>query len=396
MKKLIKILCGSGVLCALMVFAPAAHAADPVAVEIHYQSGVKFFKRGLYERAIQEFEKTLVMDAEHGEARAYLDKVRELQETHRPAEARASKNADIKKLYKEGRRLYKAKEYEEAIEVFNKVLALKPIDDFASYYRERCEMFISKRLAREKKIEERRERLEEKKELQEAARRKKEARRRKVKRRQEATPPPSAEIPKAAVEKPVPVETSKMTAAELARQEKLSDKELRRQEKIRAHEAKRAEAKRLREEKLREKEERYQEKLRLKEERQAEAEERRDASRLTKEEKRQEALARRESHLKAKEAKVAEARARKTEARARAQAKKMARKELLEARRRNKERFLEGVKAYGRKEYEEAIAAFREVVRAEQETGPLYTRSAGRLIDKARKRLDGIGKDAKI
>jgi len=35
----------------------APEAADPVVVELHYQNGVKFYKRGLYDKAADEFEK---------------------------------------------------------------------------------------------------------------------------------------------------------------------------------------------------------------------------------------------------------------------------------------------------------------------------------------------------
>ncbi len=351
-----KILCVGLVLCLFFTAAGALRAADPVAVEIHYQSGVKYFKRGLYDKAIQEFEKTLEMEPQHDEARAYLIKVRELQKVYRPAQARASKDAEIRKLYDEGRRLYRAREYKEAIGVFNKILSLKPIDDFASYYRERSEILLSRKIAREKKLEERKRRLEEKKEARAAARRKK-----------KKVPPAAKKETASAVTAALDDVESPAVARERKHQEKLQLKEERRQEKLRTKEEKRAEAKRRRETKLR-----------------------------TKEEKRQEKLARKESHLKAKEEKVAVARTQREQEEARSLDKRETRKKLREERRRIKERFLEGVKAYGRKEYKTAIAALKDIIKAEEKTGALYTRSANRLIDKSRKRLEGIGKDITI
>jgi len=357
-----KILCVGLVLCLSLAAAGALWAADPVAIEVHYQSGVKYFKRGLYDKAIQEFEKTLRMEPQHEEARAYLAQVRELQKAHRPAEARASQDAEVRKLYDEGRRLYRARDYEEAIEVFNKILSIKPIDDFASYYRERSEILLSRKIAREKKQEARRRRPEEKREAQEAARKKKEA------------APPAKKEAQGTVTAALDGAESPAASRERKRQEKLQLKEERRQEKLRLKEDKRAQARRRREAKQQAREERRQEKLRLKEDKRA----------------------RKESHVRAKEEKAAAAQERREQEEARALDKRAANKRLREERRQNKERFLEGVKAYGRKEYKAAITAFKDVIKAEERTGALYTRPANRLIDKSRKRLEGMGKDIAI
>ncbi len=368
-----KMLCAGLVLCLFLTAPGAAGAADPVAIEVHYQSGVKYFKRGLYDRAIQEFEKTLEMDPQHEEARAYLVQVRELQKTYRPAEARASEKAEIKKLYKEGRRLYRAQEYEKAIDVFNKILSLKPIDDFASYYRERSEVLLAAKIAREKKMEERQTRLEEKKRSRAARRKKREI-------------PPSAK--KEAVSA-VAAALDNAGSAVLAR-------ERRDEEKLGLKEEKRTEARQRREAKLQAKEEQRQEKRRIKEDRRAEAQRRREVKEKAKEEKRQEKLARRKGRQRVRQEAVATAEGQREQAGESIRDKREARKNLREDRRQTKERFLEGVKAYGRKEYKTAIAAFKDVIKAEKKSGVLYTRSATRLLDKARKRLEGIGKDLTI
>ncbi len=381
-----KMLCVGLVLCLFCATPGVVRAADPVAVEVHYQSGVKYFKRGLYEKAIQEFEKTLAMDPQHGEAHEYLVQVRALQKAYRPAEARASEKAEIKKLYEEGRRLYRARAYEEAIEVFNKILSLKPIDDFASYYREKSEILLARKIAREKKRVERQARLEEKKVHQAARRRKKAV---------PASTPVKKEVTLAVTAALDDVE-SPVSARERRRQEKLQLTEERRQEKLRVKEEKRAEVQRRREASLRAKEERRQEKLRIKEEKRAEVQRRREAKENAKEAKRREKRARRESRQRGRQEAVVSAEERREQAEASIRDKREERQKLREDRRQIKERFLEGVKAYGRKEYKAAIAAFKDVLKAEKKSGALYTRSATRLLGKARKRLEGIGKDITI
>ena len=127
-------------------------AADPVVVELHYQNGIKFYKRGLYDKATEEFEKTLKLDPANAEAKDYLLKLKNQQGQEKIVDGKLSKDAPIRDLYEEGKRLYQKHNYEEAIKVFNKILELKPIDDFASYYKERSEIEIGRKLAREKKI----------------------------------------------------------------------------------------------------------------------------------------------------------------------------------------------------------------------------------------------------
>jgi len=320
------------------------------------------------------------LEPQHEEARAYLAQVREMQKTYRPAQARASENAEIQKLYDEGRRLYRTQKYEEAIEVFNKILSLKPIDDFASYYRERCEILLARKIAREKKLEERQRRLEEKKEDRSARSEKKKA--------AVTSPEESASAGTAALDD----SEGPAGGRERKGEEKLQLKEERRQEKLRIKAEKRAQAARRREAKRLAKEERRQEKLRLKEEKRAEAQRRREEKQRAKDEK----LARRQTHRTAKEEKVAAAQTRREQEEVRLLDKRTARNKLNEERRQIKDRFLEGVTAYGRKDYKTAMAAFRDVIQAEKKTGLRYTRSADRLIEKSRKKLEGMGKDVAL
>ena len=60
----------------------ARAAVDPVVVEVHYQNGVKFYKRGLYKKAVRELENTLSLDPENREAKEYLQKAIELSSSN--------------------------------------------------------------------------------------------------------------------------------------------------------------------------------------------------------------------------------------------------------------------------------------------------------------------------
>ncbi len=128
-------------------------AIDPVVVEVHYQNGVKFYKRGLYKKAVRAFENTLSLDPQNSEATDYLQKAKAAAENEQVKDARASKTDEIRKLYEEGKSFYLKRDYKAAIDVFNEILSVKPIDDFASFYKERCEIMIARQLAREKKVE---------------------------------------------------------------------------------------------------------------------------------------------------------------------------------------------------------------------------------------------------
>ncbi|MFH0940884.1 MAG: hypothetical protein V1840_03410 [Candidatus Omnitrophota bacterium] len=131
----------------------ARAAVDPVVVEVHYQNGVKFYNRGLYKRAVREFENTLSLDPQNSEATEYLQKAKAAANNEQVKDARESKTDEIRRLYEEGKGLYLKRDYKAAIDVFNQILSAKPIDDFASFYKERCEIMIARQLAREKKVE---------------------------------------------------------------------------------------------------------------------------------------------------------------------------------------------------------------------------------------------------
>lgn len=367
------------IFCAVPLALEAA--VDPVVVEVHYQSGVKFYKRGLYDKAAREFKKTLALDPSNAEAREYLEETQRLLEKDATFDAGRSRNEEIRSLYEEGRRLYGQRDYRAAIEVFDKILTLKPIDDFASYYKERSEMLLGRQLAKEKKLEDRR-RQKEARAREAAALKEKKREARAMRAAGKAVPPKGRE---GTVEKTLNREEGKRVYPQtlaLEKEDRLTEKERRRQEKIVQKEEKRRR-------KLEEKAERLKKRQERMEAKRAAAEERR----AQKIEARQEKIDRkRQTRESASQGKAAEREMKRQEKKDR----KAVRQEAIQERRDNKALFLQGVQEYGRKQYSLAVDTFQAVIDAEKKSGKVYTNSAKRLMLKAQDRLKGIGQDVKI
>ncbi|HQP91137.1 MAG TPA: hypothetical protein PLU24_00485 [Candidatus Omnitrophota bacterium] len=358
----------------------SVEASDPVVVELHYQNGIKFYKRGLYDRAIQEFEKTLSLDPEHKEAKDYLEKVKEDKSKLTRVDAKKSTAAGLESLYKEGKKRYAQGDYEGAKEIFADILQLKPIDDYASYYKERSEIMISKKMAREKKLEDKKRKVQEAKEKKEkarvAAQQKKtekeemlEKRRSINEERRRLKEEKISTAKEAAVEREVAgLRTSERFALPAEESSSLKEEQMPEKEKTVKEIA--------REEKIRLKNERIEQ---IKAKKQEE----------------------REARLKARQEKIDQKNAAREEKIA---AKKAAREEKLRAQREkrtrikeerssstaleNKALFLKGVEEYGRRDYDAAIASFEELIQIESSGRKLYTSSAKRLIEKARKKKE--------
>lgn len=403
-------------LLAIFVFsAVTLEAADPVVVEVHFQNGVKFYKRGLYDRAAAEFEKTLSLEPAHEEAKIYLEKTRLIQKNQTKVEAKASQNTEIKQLYADGSRLYKERKYEEAIDVFNKILQIKPIDDFASYYKEKSEIMISRKLKREKKIEDKQKLKAARAQAKMDRRAEKEARALKRKEAKEAARRPVDKDDRTSVVTQdlaaYEVETASEANIEAETEKPLDKKARLRQERLAEKEEKRRAKRQAIEEKKKEKQDRLAAKKSVAEERrQAKI----DAKYRAKKEKEERLAARKEADAERRQAKKdaavekrikkkettaerrQEAAAEKQSARVDKALKKESAKEAAQTRKENKALFVKGVQQYGRKQYGDAIATFEELILIESRTGDVYSGTARRLIQKAELRLKGEGQDLAI
>jgi hypothetical protein len=417
-------------------------AVDPAVVELHYQNGVKFYKRGMYEKAVREFEKTLAFDSERKDAKEYLEKVQAAKDKEKLVDARKSKEAELSGLYEEGRKLYAKGDYEAARDVFKKILETKPVDDFASYYRERCEIFISRKLAREKKsevkIQEKEQKVKDEMDRSAALESKKTERReisnsrvRIDEERRQAREEKSAGLKEEKEQrkaKKLAEKEEKALTKQQAKEEGLAGKQERAQAQEQAKEEKlalvreRQEARAaIKEEKLaitRERQEaqsatkeakaaltkeRRDAQLAKKEEKTSLAKERRDARSAGKGERASLAKQRRDEGLAKKEEKAALAKERKEEKKQavrerkieklskkeeKARALKKAWEGVLEEkanRERAKELYILALRQYSKKQYIEAKNSFEAVIDLESQGKKIYTHPAERLLEKMKK-----------
>ncbi len=317
-----------------------SEAADPVVVEVHYQNGVKFYQRGFYDRAVQEFEKTLSLEPEHAEAQEYLDRARALAAAQTRVGAQKSRSQELESLYTEGKRLYAQRDYKAAIEVFEKILEEKRVDDFASFYKERCEILISRELAREKKKEAKLKAKEDAQIRKEEMKKDKAIERAEnkaiaQKRRNDRKEGLSQSERKADIEEK---RAAKLDAKRQAKEEKLAAKQQARDEKSAAQTARR------------------EEKLAARQEKRSEKQEKQTARKAEKAVLKGEAP---QIEIVAPSSDVLT----------------------------NKELFVRGIEEYGRKDYELSIATFQQLVESEQSGRKLYSNSAKRLMDKAKKKM---------
>lgn len=334
----------------------AEAAVDPVVVELHYQNGIKFYKRGLYEKAIQEFEKTLSLDPNHAEAKGYLGKAKAVRENKEVVDVKMSRDSEVKKLYEEGRTRYRARDYEGAQEIFKKILEIKPVDDYASFYKERCEIFIARDLAKQRKIEEK-ERLKQEKARERSTKRdegemKKLQRQAILKKRTQITQEHRQAQEGKQKEKGVAIKEASVSVKETTQAK---------------NEEKQASAKKAREEKLAAANERRKEKSELKEEKISE--------------KKESIAEKKESKENRKKEKADRTKKRKVNV-------TMSDEELKNIR----VLYLEGVAQYGRRQYQEAITSLEAVIETESQAQNIYSNAAKRLMEKAKKKQQQVGK----
>ncbi len=344
-----------------------AALSDQAAIEYHYQNGVKYYNRGLYEKAQTEFEKTLSLDPAHGEAKEYLEKVKVAKEEKKGVDEKKSDKSEVRELYDEAKELYAKRDYEAALEVFRKILEIKPIDDFASFYKERCEIFISRALAKEKKAEEQKQ-LKEKKQAERLSK-KKDAEMKKLLGKEEKPAPVEPVAPVA--KKPKPTAEERKAEKLKAREERLAKKN----ESI-------AQKQKEKEEKKLLKQEQKEEKLKIKEAIAQEKQESKGYAKIAEARRLEERKTKKEESLNKKE----ESRQRKEEAK---HQKEETRQEVKNV----KETFVEGVQHYGRRRFSEALVSFQAVIDAESDkTEKTYTDAAKRMMQKAKKRLKELEK----
>ena len=93
-----------------------------VIVNMHYERGVRLYKKGHYDRAIEELMRAIEINTDHKKARKYL------------SAAIKKKNKEIVDgLYKDASAYYQQKKYQEALDTYKKVLEIMPDDGYSLY-----------------------------------------------------------------------------------------------------------------------------------------------------------------------------------------------------------------------------------------------------------------------
>jgi tetratricopeptide (TPR) repeat protein len=91
-----------------------------------FKLGMDYFAAGDYERAKLAFEKTLTIDENHADARAQLEKTKELLADATKRQQEMELLRDAAQAYKDGLTAYQKNDYEKALEKFGEVKLLAP------------------------------------------------------------------------------------------------------------------------------------------------------------------------------------------------------------------------------------------------------------------------------
>jgi len=91
-------------------------------MSMHYDRGIRFYKQGEYDKAINELESVLYIDPTHKKAKKYMD-----------AAIKKRNKKIVNKLYRQASAYYKQKQYEKALSSYQDVLKVIPDDGYALY-----------------------------------------------------------------------------------------------------------------------------------------------------------------------------------------------------------------------------------------------------------------------
>ena len=114
---------------------------DASLIKMHYDRGIKFYKKAEYDKAIREFNSVLYFDPDHAKAKKYLD-----------ASIKRKNKKIVTKLYKEADAYYKQKEYQKALDSYEEVLRVIPDDGYALYKIEIMKAKIEKQIRLDKSV----------------------------------------------------------------------------------------------------------------------------------------------------------------------------------------------------------------------------------------------------
>jgi tetratricopeptide (TPR) repeat protein len=103
-------------------------------IESFYRSGMIAFAAENYEKAKEEFEKVLVINPNHEEAKTQLSRCNDILNKKVKEVEESVRQETVSKTMREALKAYKEQKYEESIPLFNAVLELNPNDEDAKRY----------------------------------------------------------------------------------------------------------------------------------------------------------------------------------------------------------------------------------------------------------------------
>jgi len=125
-----------------------------ILIDTHYKRAIKFYKQRELDKAQEEFEKVIELEPRHRKAQKYIEVI-----------IRKKNKNTIYALYDEAKKLIKAKQYQEALDTYKKVLEIVPKDGYSKFQIEMLEHKVRKINERDHRIrttrEKRKKKLEE-------------------------------------------------------------------------------------------------------------------------------------------------------------------------------------------------------------------------------------------
>lgn len=113
-------------------------------IQNFYETAMRYFAAGDYKQAKDYFEKVLVVDPNHAEAREQMTRTEKLlSQVERVAEDRARMES-IRPIYNAALSAFEKKDYEEALRKFDEMLRVDPENNEAQRYRLLCRDLLAK------------------------------------------------------------------------------------------------------------------------------------------------------------------------------------------------------------------------------------------------------------
>jgi len=113
-------------------------------VDSFYDAGMRYFAAQDYDLAVEQFEKVLVVDPNHGPAQEQIVRAKQLLKNKKAILEKEELDKRTQPLYDQGLSAFQRKNYAEAYAKFEEVLAINPGHENARRYRDLCREYLGK------------------------------------------------------------------------------------------------------------------------------------------------------------------------------------------------------------------------------------------------------------